>query len=397
MLFKRFTVCVTACALLLGLGLATAAQAKRFSVTGGGGQTHIGNGLALPIQAAATAVTGTVFPPLLVPVKGVPVVLGTTANPLQTAMATTMGPVTKSGYQRKLQIPAAALSKPGGQKTVGVKFSNPVVFAVGTNLNYKWPAAPAVFSTGQVAATATVTINGFGGSLTYSNTLGTRFGGPAAFSISSGTEPAGLIGVSPVTVYIKINATTPPCAHPAFAGGNSGCVAGIILAKPTGIGAIGGDPGPLGTSTVNTPGVAGFGKNVAIMKMGALPLGTVIAKALAATNTAIPTNMANSQGGPWTTGQVIISNPLADMGVGEKFTLSGMDSRTALGNGTIQLVAGSVSLRNTGNNANRGWLRLQLGNAPAALVPSMSMGGIAATVALIVLGFGYAMRRRIFA
>jgi len=390
MLFKRFTVCVTACALLLGLGLATAAQAKRFSVTGGGGQNHIGNGLALPIQAAIT-VMGTAFPTLLIPVKAgaAPVVVGTTAAPLQTATSGMV--ITKSGYQRKLVIPANVLSKPGGQKTVGVKFSNPLVFAVGTNLNYKWPAAPAVFSTGQVG-TATATVSGFGGTLTYSNTLGQRFGGPAAFSINSGTEPAGLIGVSPVTVYIKINATTPPCTHNAFGGAKPGCVAGIMLAKPTGIGAIGGPA----TVTVMTPGVKGFGKNVAIMKMGAVPLGTVIAKALAATNTAIPTNMASSQGGPWTTGQVVISQPLADMSAGEKFTLSGKDSRTAGGNGTIQLVAGSVSKRNTGPNGNRGWLRLVLGNAPAASVPSMSTGGIAATVALIVLGFGYAMRRRIF-
>jgi len=391
--FKRLAVIITAVSLLAGLGLATSAQAKRFSLTGGGGQSHIGNGLALPIQAAATAgITGTVFPTLLVPVKGTPVILGTTANPLQTAMATSMGPITKSGYQRKLQIPAVAMSKPGGQKTVGVKFSNPTVFAVGTNLNYKWPAAPAVFSQG--AAVATTTIGPiFGGTLTYSNTLGSRFGGAASFSIGSGTEPAGLFSTSPVTIYIKVNGTTPPCAHPAFAGGNAGCVAGIILAKPTGIGAIGG----ASTATVMTPGNPIVGKNVAIMKLGAVPLGTVLAKALAATNTAIPTNMASSQGGPWTTGQVVISNPAAG-GMGEVFTLSGKDSRTAMGNGTIQLVAGSVSARfASGANANRGWLRLVLGDAPAAAVPSMSLGGIAATVALIVLGFGYAMRRRIFA
>ncbi len=394
MLLKRFTVGIAACSLLLGLGLATSAQAKRFSLTGGGAQSHIGNGLALPIQAAATAMmTKTVFPPLLLPVKGVPVILGTTALPLKTAMATTMGPVTKSGYQRKLQIPAVAMSKPGAQKTVGVKFSNPTVFAVGTKLNYKWPAAPATFSLAKAVATATVA--GFGGTMTYSNTLGARFGGPAAFSIAPG-PPAGLFPTSPVTIYIKINGTTPPCTHPAFAGGAAGCVAGILLAKPTGIGGIGGDP--MSGMTVMTPGVpfTTMALNVAIMKMGAVPLGTVLAKALAA-HAALPTNMANSRPGPWTTGKVIISNPAA-AGMGEKFTLSGKDSRTAMGNGTIQLVGGSVSARAaSGANANRGWLRLILGNAPAAAVPSMSTGGIAATVALIVLAFGYTMRRRIFA
>jgi hypothetical protein len=393
MLLKRFTVGIAACSLLLGLGLATSAQAKRFSLTGGGAQSHIGNGLALPIQAAMTAmVTKTVFPAaLLLPVKGVPVILGTTALPLKTAMATPMGPITKQGYQRKLQIPAAAMSKPGVQKTVGVHSANPTVYAVGTKLNYKWPSAPAVFSLG--AAVGTTTVAGFGGKMVYTNTLGARFGGPAAFSIAPGLG-GGLFPTSPVTIYIKINGTTPPCAHPAFAGGNSGCVAGILLAKPTGIGGIGGAT----SMTVMTPGApfTTMALNVAVMKMGAVPLGTVLAKALAA-HAALPTNMATSQPGPWTTGKLLISNPAA-AGMGEKFTLSGKDLRTAMGNGTIQLVGGSVSARATsGANANRGWLRLVLGNAPAAAVPSMSTGGIAATVALIVLAFGYTMRRRIFA
>jgi hypothetical protein len=54
-----------------------------------------------------------------------------------------------------------------------------------------------------------------------------------------------------------------------------------------------------------------------------------------------------------------------------------------------------VSFRNTSkNNANRGWLSLTLSTASA--VPSMSLMGLAATVALILLGFGYATRRRLF-
>ncbi len=390
MLFKRFAVGITAVSLLLVLGLTTEAQAKRFSLTGGGAQLHIGNGLALPIKGAATAMTTmTVFPTLLVPVKGVPVIQGTTALGLKTAMATTMGPVTKSGYQRRLQVPAGALSKVGAQKTVGVKFSNPTVFAVGTNINYKWPAAPSVLSLGAPLGAAVVA--GFGGTMTYSNTLGARFGGPASFALASGGA-TGLFPAAPVTIYIKINGTTPPCTHPAFAGAKAGCVAGIILAKPTGLAGVGG----ITTMTVMTPGLPIVGMNIAVMKMGAAPLGTVLAKALGAT-AVLPTNMATSQPGPWTTGKVIISNPAAGGG-GEKFTLSGMDSRTAMGNGTIQLVAGSLSKRAaSGPNANRGWLRLVLGAEPAAAVPSMSLGGLAATAALILLGFGFVMRRRIFA
>jgi len=381
---KRLAVLGTA--LLLGLGLATSAQAdKIFSLTGGGGQLHIGNGLQLPIQAAATGgQTGTVFPPLLIPPNAVPKILGTVAKPL--IGPTGMG---KQGYQRRLSIPKGVLSKPGILKTVGVKFSNPTVFAVATNIKYTWPAAPAVFSTGAVVGPATIPTVGttFGGSMTYSNGLGSRFGGPAQFRLASGGA-AGIIG-PPVTVYIKVNATTPPCTHPAFLGPNAACVAGILHALPTGLAAIGADP----AATYTTPGGPVVGMNVAIVKMGAVPLGQVLAKALVATNTAIPTNMATSQPGPWTTGKVIITNMAASPA--ETFTLSGKDSRTAGGGGSIQFVAGSLSARTaSGPNANRGWLTLVL--ATAAPVPAMSLTGLAATVALILLGFGYATRRRLF-
>jgi len=379
---KRLAVCATA--MLLGLGLATSAQAEKiFSLTGGGGQLHIGNGLALPIQAAATAMmTGTVFPPLLVPPNGVPKVLGTVTKPL--IGPTSMG---KQGYQRRLSIPKGVLSRPGALVTVGVKFSNPTVFAVATNIQYTWPAAPSVFSTG--AATGLNTVANFGGTMTYSNALGARFGGPAQFRLASG-GPAGIIP-APVTVYIKINGTTPPCTHPAFLGAKAGCVAGVLHALPTGLAAI----GAMTSMTQMTPGGPVVGMNVAAMKMGAVPLGTVLAKALVAT-AALPTNMASSQPGLWTTGKVIINNPAAG-GMGEKFTLSGKDARTAGGGGTISLVAGSLSKRTaSGPNANRGWLRLTLATS-ATPVPSMSLMGLAATVALILLGFGYATRRRLFA
>jgi hypothetical protein len=370
------------------LGLATSAQAKKFSVTGGGGQLHIGDGLALPIQPSATsATTGTVFPPLLVPVKaGGAVVNGTVAKPLLTAMSVSTGPVTKQGYQRQLNIPANILEKAAAQETVGVKFSNEKVFAVGTNIKYQWPSSPSVMSTGQAAATTT--INGFGGKMVYSNTLGQRFGGAARFALASGG--AGGIIAAPVTVYIKINATTPPCTHNTFGGTNPGCVAGILHALPTGNAII----GAASTVTGMTPGGLVPGKNIARVKMGATPLGTINAVLLVATNNALPTNMASSQAGPWTTGQVIISNMGADPD--EKFTLSGKDSRTAGGVGTIQLVAGSVSTRTTsGPNANRGWIQLDLGSL--APLPSMSSYGLAATAGLIaLLTIGYSSRRRFF-
>jgi hypothetical protein len=386
---KRLAVGIAAAFLVSTLGLATGADAKRFSLVGGGAQAHIGNGLMVPIQAAAgPGTTGTMFPTLKIGVNGAPVVSGTIAKPL--IGPTSMG---KQGYQRRLQVPVGALGKAAIKTTVGVLFSNPTVFAVATNLAFKWPAHPAVFSTGN--AVATTTIANFGGSMTYSTALGARFGGVGSAEISNGDPVAGdLYPTAPVTVFLKINATTPACTHNAFGGTDPLCLGGILFAKPTNAvsgGAIGGDPGMV----VTTPGAAVVGKNVVVLKLGLTPLGTVIAAAKAATGV-LPTNMANSQPGPNTTGQIVIANPAA-LGGPETFTLSGRDLRTAGGNGTIQMVAGSVSSRMaSGPNANRGWVRLVLGTFNPNLVPSMSLVGMATTVALILLAFGYTMRKRLF-
>ncbi len=380
---KRFLL--STAFLLLAFGLvAGTAQAETFSLTGGGGQGHIGNGLMLPIQSAATAATtGTNFPNLGIPVApGAQTVTGTVAKPL-----ITVG--TKRAFQRKLVVPAGVLLKEAAQTTVGLRFSNPTLYAVATNLKFSWPAAPAVFSTGAVGP---VTVAGFGGTMTYSNSLGSRFGGPAQFALSPPAVGAGLYPGSPITVFLDIGPGEPPCTHPQFGGPPEGaaCVAGMILAQATGIFGVGGAT----ATTVMTPGVVIPGKSVAVLKMGAVPLGTITFAALAVT-AAIPTNMATSQPGPWTTGKIIISNPAAG-GAGEKFTLSGKDSRTIHGAGTIQMVAGALSARTTsGPNANRGWIQLELGTLTP--VPSMSPLGLAAMVGLLLLAFGYATRRRIFA
>lgn len=383
---KRLAVGIAAAFLFSTLGLATAANAKNFSLTGGGTQAHIGNGLMVPIQAAAgTATTGTMFPNLRVNVvNGNPVLTGTIAKPL--IGPTGMG---KQGYQRQLHVPAGVLGKPAAKTTVGVRFSNPTVYAVATNLAFKWPAAPSNFS---VNNTGPVTVAGFGGTMTYSNALGSRFGGAAVAQISNGDPVGGdLYPTSAVTVFAVGAGTTLPCTHNALGGTDPNCAAGILFAKPTGLGAGGGG------ATVMTPGAVVVGKNVVVAKIGATPLGTIIVAVKAATNPAIPTNMATSQGGRWTTGRVIIANPAAKGGA-ETFTLSGNDLRTAGGNGTIQMVSGALSARlASGPNANRGWVRLILGTGlNPSQVPSMSLVGMATTVALILLAFGYTMRRRLF-
>ena len=392
--------------LALGLVVGTA-QAKDFSLVDGGGQMHIGNGLALPIEAAATSgQTGTVFPPLAIPVApGIIFVSGTVAKPL-------IDVGTKKGYQRKLIVPPSVLSKPTGQTTVGVKFSNPNLFAVGTNLKWDWPAASATFSTGAAVGgggTGTATITGHGGSMTYSNALGKRFGGPAHFLIAGGV-PSGDYLNAPVTIWLKVNGATPACthSHPLFGGPpatpGTACVAGVVLAKPTGLGG----PGGFSTISVSTVGasIPSPAPNVALARLGNTPKGTllpglappVITKPYplpAARNNGLPPhNAAQSQPGPWTTGQVIITNAAATPA--ETFTLSGRDDRTAGGGGVIQMVSGALSTRAaTGPNANRGWVRLKLRST--APLPSMSPLGLATTAGLMLLVAGYAMRRRIFA
>lgn len=401
MALKRSCVAVLSLALALG-GVAGTAQALDFSLVGGGGQLHIGNGLALPIQQAATALeTGTNFPPLGIPVRPgpAPIITGTVGKPL----LTTGGG--KQGYQRRLHIPAGVLSKSGGQTTVGVKFSNVTLFAVGTNLKYTWPASPATFSTGKAVGTTTVT--GFGGKLIYSNSLGQRFGGPANFRLAAGAVPGGQFAAHAVTIYAKITgAIDPPCTHNAsfFGGPDPGCISGLIVANPSGLAGQGGAT----NVTVMTAGGFGTPPNIVAQRLGAAPTyvsGTLLPGiappaqtkpyAVRVASAPLPSNMASSQGGPWTTGQIIISQPLANNGA-EKFTLTGKDMRTARGGGTIQLVSGSVSDRAfTGENANRAWISLQLTAMEG--VPSMSWVGLTATAGLMLLTAGYMMRRRIFA
>jgi len=377
---------------LLTLALAIPAQAgtRSYSLAAGsGGQLHIGNGLALPIQAAAagTVGTGTVFMPLLIPRK---------------ASLVTVKQTTTMAVKKRIEIPAGVLSKKGAQTTVGVRFSNPTVYAVGTNVQYTWPAAPAVFSTAARTGlkTAVFAPGPVGQSMSYSNPLASKFGGPAQFKLSSGGV-GGLLA-APVTVYIAAFGGLPPCTHPTFGGAvnanNNACKARLAHAKPslakssmggkTGRQAVG---GPVSTS-ITTPGGTVGASGVLNLKLGAVPLGTIIsAKVTTMMGVGGINNAAVSAGYPWTTGKVIIKASKAG-GAGETFTLTGMDARTAMGAGTIQLVAGSLSQRVASmDNANRGWLRLVMSPLPA--VPALSDSMRVAAAVIMMLTFGYAVRR----
>ena len=402
MIFRRLGIAI----LVLGIGFAGTAQAKTQYFTlaaGSGAQLHIGNGLALPIQAPAVANENQNFPPLLIP--KVPGVFRVTAT------------TTKTGTKQAITVKPGALHKPASRKTVGVWTSNPSLFAVATELSFFWPTAPAKFSTlGRTGAASTTFTAGVDGDskIIYSpRIIGKRFGGAGRFRLRGPEEESGLIA-APITVYAVGAAVQPPCVNPLFTtrtpgsvtlpgtgtfgttGGNANCVAFIIEALPTGVAAQGAAKGV----TIMTDGANLFpAKGNGAFGTGPLhitgPRGTVSAFEFITPFVPGPTNDAQSTGYPWTTAMITITAKNA-LGQPEKFVISGDDTRTSMGAGTIQMVSGSLSNRNTSKlNANRAWLSLIL--EPNPQVPSMSALGLAATAGLMLLTAGYAMRRRIFA
>jgi len=177
MTLRRFAVYLGVF-LLISLSSAAPSTAKTFPLNGGGGQFAIGRIFMMPLQAPFTpAVTKDELPPLLIPVvPGPPMISGTTGKSLKMFGG-------KKGYQHRLTIPANVFSKPAAQTYLGIKAFDPVVFAVGTNLQYQWPSAVATFSTGVASPNVIIA---HGGSMIYSNRLGSRFGGPASFVLAPG-------------------------------------------------------------------------------------------------------------------------------------------------------------------------------------------------------------------
>jgi hypothetical protein len=369
--------------LLLGLGWSVTAQAQGKNyplVAGSGGQSHIGGGLALPIQPAAQAPVGigTNFPPLLVqPVDGAYAVV-------TTAMTT----------QQKIVVQPAQLSKAAGQTTVGVATSNPTLYAVATNLNYAWPHAVATFSTGAAArpggTTATFFPGPVGQSIVYnSSALASKFGGAARFAVSS-PGGGGLIPSVPVTVFVRAFGGPVPCTHTDFGGAQITCRAGLLAAYPGALGAAGAD---IASPAVSTPGTPAPNPGTAALKVGNTPGidGTIISANLGASPFGL-TNMASSKGYPWTAGKLSIIAASA-AGAPETFVISGKDERTQFGGGSIQLVSGALSTRPlSGDNANRSWIRLVLGSTGAPAMSPLAQGAMAG---LIALGGGYLLRRRL--
>ena len=334
-----------ALSVLVWVSVAGPADATYYSITGGGAQFQIGDGLPIPLQPNKTMSggpigTGTVFPPLLIPVNPDPrkaLVRQTGSNP----------PSLKVGPGAFLRVPAGRTSIFDQMEEVRTKFSFSGPASKAGTVTFKkdgWRKGPVTFA-GPPNAFAF-----------YSGSTN-RFGGPAQMRLGALSKGK----------FVHPGAKA-PCKHPDFGGLQASCVAQKLVWKPMSLVAAGGAMTAAGKVTggaiVTTPG----GTTVPGTVDASITVGGRIAQSKTAPVTVGGIDdKATSVGFPWTTGMVVLSQPSA-IGLYEKFTITGKDSRTPMGSGTISLVAGALSDRKfSGPNANKGWARFSVPEPNAAL------------------------------
>jgi hypothetical protein len=103
----------------------------------------------------------------------------------------------------------------------------------------------------------------------------------------------------------------------------------------------------------------------------------------------------SNTGFPWTTGTIYAQQSTNTTAGKDYFTRAGTDGRSSQGLGTITLVAGGITLRNT-PSANTSYASLDTLTMvfTAPKTPSSSPAGLAAGAVLMVLAVGYALRKR---
>ena len=363
-----------ACMLVALSFASTMASAQTYySITAGGGQAQIGDGLPLPIQPNKTVGMGPIGTKSMFPTK---LLIPLNPDPgkrliKQTGAAPAQMKVPPGVF---LRVPTKAL-------TVGVANNNPKVFQVRTKLEYSGPnvtKGSMTFKKDGVRTKATSFAGSPAGATAFYSGSTNRFGGPSQTRIAA---------LSKVGVWINPGAML-PCKHPTFGGANGSCLAPLVPAYPAAIAAAGGAMTKAGKVTagtlVSTPGgPPAMSPGVVLLS---IPNTTgLIAKQAVAKQTGTLTNMAISVGFPWTTGQVKLSG-VGALNAKEVFTITGKDSRTAMGAGTISLVSGALSSRKlSGSNSNKSWARYTLPEPGAAL---------GAAAALTVLGICHGLVRR---
>ena len=349
----------------VALALLVAAQSASaagpyYSVTGGGAQFWIGDFRPVPLQPLTPPATGTMFPPLVIPVN---------PSPSKALVQQTAGPDPK-----QITIPPGVLRrKAPGPQLLGVHHRRPMFLQFRTNIEFSAPAAQlgaAVLKAGGRTGPPIVSFFPSGGSRIRYQKTAAQFGGP----LQARVQPA-----TPVRDWLFPGGKL-PCKHPLLGGADSFCLAQLIARYPGSLAPFG---AKVGFTTTTPGGPAPMSPNVAAVSV---PNTTgLIAKTVPAKNFGSLTDMVTSAGFPWTTGRVVISEPSA-LAVYTKFTITGMDSRVN-GIGTISLVSGALTDRKvTGPNAGRGWLRLTVPEPDAVL-------GTAAALAALALCHACASRR----
>ena len=352
--------------LLIALVWSGAAQAQYSLLNGSGLQYQIGNELPLPIwplfYSSGTAVppTTTMFPPLLIPpVAGV------------TVMEAAAPPVPPGPPDLTL-FAGAFKRSPANAAKVGVWLANPKIFQARTRLSFSapgnFPATMTVmFGAGLRTGAMTTVFTGppAGKSLVRYSKSVRQFGGPGQSKVVALTPPR-----------FWVTSGKAPCKHPAFGGADPTCVA-VLADQFLASKAVPG--GPVGFVTVSAPPPA-MSPGIAVLSVPKVT--GLVAMSAAAAMTASMINTASSAGFPWTTGMLTVSAPSA-AGSPELFVATGNDNRTLQGQGTVSLVSGALSFRSiTGANANRGWLRLNLPEPPAALGAGAALAALAVCHAL---------------
>jgi hypothetical protein len=385
----------------LGLAVASPASAKQFNMTGSwtirNGQTFI------PLQFALTAVTmGMTFH-----------VTGTNAagGPLK-GINFPNGPVIGNGVvdanANTIMVPqdifisspptVLPLSRPNIQITtmfgVDAPYAAATLMKGGGPGAFTWCPQNPLCTKGQKLSVITG-VNGRGRARIIYNGGGNQFGGTIQIGLKNGGLVSSVFGTgAPLRVQHAIFGGGAGTRKLAPGGGMADAPAmELVYLQAAYVTQPLATPAPLITS----PG--GFVTTMGgVTTLGGMGPKLVVAGGM--TTMGAPwLEMTTNYGFPHTTRTVIGQQTAAPYPPGDDFfTLMGYDKRGPNGAGNIATVAGGISFRNAPtagvNNRpyvsiHRIWYKLQ------SPVPAMSPAGFATAAALMVLGVGYALRRRL--
>ena len=145
-------------------------------------------------------------------------------------------------------------------------------------------------------------------------------------------------------------------------------------------------PGPVhSTFMTNPPCTTGIGQVPN-------PPGCGLITTQGALTQTLPSSMNLDWGMPWTTGAIVVQAQASGADPATTFSVSGSDSRTALGKGQITMVAGQLTRRVPSNNTFSA-LDIVVMDFGAPETPLLSWPALVTMVALMLLAGGFMARR----